>query len=214
MNVILPSAAWPNLHYFYYVLNADVVLIEQFDHYGKQSYRNRYEILSANGKLDLSIPVKKNVPKEFTKDIQISYSENWQAKHWRALTSAYKNSPYFEFFEDDIKIFYETQVEFLLNYNLQQLKTVFKLLKFKKEIALTNSFEKNMSNFEDLRETIHPKIDFRIDTRAKQTLEIPYYQTFQEKFPFSANLSILDLLFNQGLESLAYLKNIKPKLFL
>lgn len=206
MNVVFASAYWPNLHYFCYLLHADKVLIEQYDHYSKQSYRNRCEILSANGKLDLSIPVKKTSKKEFTKDIQISYTENWQAKHWRALTSAYKNSPYFEFFEDEIKIFYTTQFDFLLNYNYKQLQTVFKLLKLKKEVGLTNSFEKDRLEYTDLRETIHPKINFQNDSQVKQVLEKPYYQTFQEKFPFQANLSILDLLFNEGLGSLEYLK--------
>ena len=106
MNVLLVTSYWPNLHYFFYVLNASIIQIEQFDNYSKQSYRNRTQILSANGILNLSIPIKKNKSEKVVNAIEISYKEDWQKNHWRAITSAYKNSPYFDFFEDDLKVFY------------------------------------------------------------------------------------------------------------
>ncbi|MGZ4098932.1 MAG: WbqC family protein, partial [Bacteroidia bacterium] len=134
MDVLLSTAYWPNLHYFYYVLNADKVRIEKQEHYQKQSFRNRMQLLSANGILDLSIPVKKNNDNGLIPGIEISYKEPWQIKHWRAITSAYNNSPYFEYFEDDLKGFYEHEYQYLFDYNMQQLKTILRILKTKKEI--------------------------------------------------------------------------------
>ena len=206
MNVLLSTAYWPNLHYFYYVLNADVVSIEQFENYQKQSFRNRTQILTANGPLDLSIPVKKNGLKALVKDVEICYKENWHIKHWRAITSAYKNSPYFDYFEDEIKYFYENKFDLLLGYNLKQMQLVLKLLKVKKEILLTSSYEKEDAGAINLRESIHPKIALKDDTAAYETLSRPYYQTFSGKFDFSPNPGILDLLFNKGLDTLDYLQ--------
>lgn len=205
MNVLTSSAYWPNLHYFYYVLNSDKFVIENFENYHKQSFRNRTQILSANGRLDLSIPVKKLNTKELVKDVEISYTENWQTNHWRAITSAYKNSPYFEFFEEEIHYFYTAEFKYLIELNTEQLKLVLKLLKIKKEISFTSEFEKEPNNFIDLRNSIHPKINFAEDKLVVSKLTVPYYQTFENKFPFHPNLSILDLLFNKGLEAVAYL---------
>lgn len=206
MNSLLSTAYWPNLHYFYYLLNSDTVCMEQFENFQKQSYRNRTTILSANGPLDLSIPVSKKNIKELTKDIEISYQENWQIKHWRAIESAYRNSPYFEHFEAEVSDLYATKHFLLLDFNLKQLELIFKILRIKKSIALTTAYEHERAGFIDLREKIHPKIDFRLDTLALDRLEKPYYQTFEAKFDFVENLSILDLLFNTGLETLGYFR--------
>lgn len=202
--VLLSTAYWPNLHYFYYVINAAEVNIEQHDSYQKQSYRNRARILSANGVLDLNIPVKKG--NDGITGVEISYKEDWQRKHWRAITSAYKNSPYFDFFEKEIEIFYERQYPRLLEYNTLQFKTILKILRLKKEIGFTNAYEKTPQAL-DLRHHIHPKINFENDTEAAKLLLRPYYQTFQYKFGFVPNLSILDLLFNTGMDTVGYLRS-------
>lgn len=206
MNVLLSTAYWPNLHYFYYLLNADVVTIEQHENYQKQSFRNRTQILTANGALDLSIPVKKNGIKELVKDVEICYKENWHIKHWRAIISAYKNSPYFDYFEDEIKYFYENKFDLLLDYNVKQMQLVLKILKIKKEIGLTSDYIKEAPGTINLRESIHPKIALQNDPAVFEVLSQPYYQTFASKFGFSPNPGILDLLFNKGLETLDYLK--------
>ena len=203
-STLLTSAYWPNLHYFYYVLKSNPILIEQYDHYQKQSFRNRTSILSANGVLDLSIPVSKTSKKEYTKDIIISYKENWQIKHWRAITSAYKNSPYFEFFESDIKESYFKKYDLLMEYNTQQLLFVLRALRINKEILFTQAFEKEPLDKLDVREIIHPKNDFREDKIVEKLLMYPYYQTFSIKFGFAPNLSILDLVFNTGLNAVGY----------
>lgn len=204
MNVLLSTAYWPNLHYFYYVLNAETITIEAHEHYQKQSFRNRTQILTANGVLDLTIPVRKKAAKELMCEQEISYGEDWQTKHWRAITSAYKNSPYFEYFEDDLKPFYTRQYNLLLEYNVQQLKTIFKILKIKKELTLTTDYKFSVDEQIDLREIIHPKTKIFTDEKVGSLLRKPYYQTFESKFGFTPNLSVLDLLLNKGLETLDY----------
>lgn len=207
MTTLLTTAYWPNLHYFYHALRADAICIEQHEHYQKQSFRNRTHILSANGVLPLSIPIKKRALKEFTKDLAISYGENWQIRHWRAITSAYKNSPYFEYFEDEIAGFYTSRTGLLLDYNQQQLALLFKLLKQKKQISLTAEFGKDAAGLADLRHLGSAKTDFTTDAAAATALKKHYYQTFGSKLGFTPNLSMLDLLFNTGLESLSYLNS-------
>jgi len=209
MEVLLSTAYWPNLQYMFYVLNAEKVQLEQHEHYGKQSYRNRCGILSANGPLNLSIPIKKSQSKELVRDVEISYKENWKAKHWRAIQSAYNNSPYFEYFELDFKHFYKKEYSHLFDYNLEQLHFLLRLFRVEKKIELSPGFQKTIEQI-DLREKIDPKIDFRTDPQVSQVLSKEYYQTFDTKFEFVPNLSILDLLFNKGLESLDYL-HFKPK---
>jgi hypothetical protein len=200
MNSVLLSTAYlPNIDYFTQVLNYDIVLIEACENFQKQSYRNRCTILSANGRLDLSIPLQKNADKELISQKKISYAEKWQTRHWRAITSAYKNSPYFEFFEDEFRPFYHENFELLLDYNTQLLKTILKILRKKKEIQLTENYQTE-HHLQDLRDVIHPKHEPVVKTFK------PYRQLFNEKFPFEQNLSVIDLLFNHGLNSKDYLE--------
>ena len=208
MNVLLVTSYWPNLHYFFYVLNASIIHIEQFDNYSKQSYRNRTQILSANGILNLSIPIKKNKSEKVVNSIEISYKEDWQKNHWRAITSAYKNSPYFDFFEEDLKVFYSNKYNLLIDYNTDQLKFIVKVLKQKKNIQLTKQYESNPESVIDLRTIIHPKQSYLSDKLVANKLDQSYYQTFENKISFTPNLSILDLLFNKGLQTIDYLKSI------
>ena len=206
MNVLLSTAYWPNLHYFYYVFNNGNILIEKHEHYQKQSFKNRTQILTANGVLNLSIPVINGNSKQIITDVEISYKENWQKQHWRAIISAYKNSPYFEFFEDDIKQFYTSEFQYLFPYNFNQLQLILKLLKQTKEINFTSSYEENFNGI-DLRKVIHPKLSFNNDNVVSKTLNVPYYQIFENKFSFIPNLNILDILFNTGLNTVKLLKN-------
>ena len=208
MNVLLVTSYWPNLHYFFYVLNASIINIEQFDNYSKQSYRNRTQILSANGVLNLSIPIKKNKSEKVVNAIEISYKEDWQKNHWRAIISAYKNSPYFDFFEEDLKVFYSNKYNLLIDYNLDQLKFIIKVLKQKENIQLTKQYESNPESVIDLRTIIHPKQSYLSDKLVANKLDQSYYQTFENKISFTPNLSILDLLFNKGLHTIDYLKSI------
>lgn len=205
MPTYFSSAYWPNLYYFYHLLKADSILVEACEHYQKQSFRNRTQILSANGKLDLSVPVIYKQNKEPIKDIEISYRDNWQLKHWGAIISAYRNSPYFEYFEQDLKEFYFKRFELLLDYNTKQVQFIFKILKVNKEIHLTSDYERSPLNVLDLRESIHPKKKIVHLPEVNKVLSAKYYQTFSSKFDFVPNLSILDLVFNIGLGARDYL---------
>jgi hypothetical protein len=199
MNAVLLSTAYlPNLDYFSAVLQNDLILIEAHENFQKQSYRNRCTILSANGKLDLSIPLVRTADKELIKNKKISYAENWQVRHWRGITSAYKNCPYFEYFEDEFTPFYTQQFEMLIDFNTELLKTILKILREKKEIRFTDTYNSTSSDL-DLRELIHPK------KAPVKSAFASYNQCFSDKFPFVQNLSVIDLLFNQGLNTKNYL---------
>ncbi len=201
---VLSSVYWPNLHYFYYVANAEAIVIDVHEHYEKQSYRNRCRILSANGPLDLSIPVEHPGKACSLKDVKLS-NRSWKAQHFTALKSAYGKAPYFEFFADDIKSLYAVDHETLLAFNTAQLQFILKALRLKTQVRFSNAYVRTEQS-KDLRALIHPKKDFRLDLEIAEHLQKPYYQGFSERFGFCANLSILDLLFNKGLDSVTYLR--------
>lgn len=197
--VLLNTAYLPNISYFYFLLNSDAVFIEACEHIEKQSYRNRCEILSANGLLSLSIPLMRGDGNEIVKGTRISYAERWQARHWTAITSAYRNAPYFDYFEEELRYFYENRFEFLFDYNMQLMQLVLKILRLQKNIQITESYQEKF-NGNDLRHVIHPKLSAPPDAPQE-----PYYQVFAHKTGFVKNLSVIDLLFNKGLETTAYL---------
>lgn len=189
--VLLSTAYLPNFSWLNVFLKEPGVQIEKYENFVKQTYRNRCEILSANGKLTLSIPLIKESGKELISEKRISYAENWQIKHWRAITSAYKNSPYFEYFEQEIAPFYSQKTEFLLDFNSELLKIILHILRIKKEITFTRDFESE-GNFIDFRNCISEKNEFRSPV---------YPQVFDIKFPFTPDLSCIDMIFNTGLET-------------
>lgn len=203
MNTLLLNTAYfPPVPYISRLNRHSTVLIEQFEHYGKQSYRNRCEILSANGKLSLTVPVKKNGKIKFlTKEAEIDYSTPWQKLHFKGIESAYKNSPFYDYYEEDFRRYFEHREKYLLDLNLNILHTLADLLKLHTRIELTEDYiPEGIPTYTDLRNVIHPKNPGFVPADAK-----PYPQTFGEKFPFVAGLSILDLLFNMGPESKEYL---------
>jgi hypothetical protein len=192
--VLLSTAYLPNVHYLSQVINCDTIVIEKHENFVKQTYRNRCDIATASGKLSLSIPLIKQTDKELISDKKISYAEDWQKQHWRTIVSAYKNSPYFEFFEDEFKPFYENQFEFLLDYNTQLLQTILHILRVKKQIEFTQTFELNPPEVIDLRNLSDIE---KIDVEVKS-----YYQVFADKIGFTPNVSCLDALFNIGLNTI------------
>lgn len=196
MSVVLLSTAYlPSVSYLSQVINHDNIVLEKHENFVKQTYRNRCEIVTANGKLSLSIPLIKQADKELISGKKISYAEDWQKQHWRAITSAYKNSPYFEFFEDEFKTFYENKYEFLFDYNTQLLQTVLNILRIKKQIEFTSHFEIIPNNIIDLRHLSEISNSNVADIN-------PYYQVFADKLGFTPNVSCLDALFNIGLNTI------------
>ncbi len=193
-SVLLSTAYLPNLKYLSQLIDNDNIVLEYHEYYVKQTQRNRCDILSSTGALRLSIPLVQQADKEIISQKRISYAEKWQHQHWRTITTAYKNSPYFEFFEHEFKPFYETEYEFLFEYNLEIIKTVLNILRVKKEIKLTSQFELNPNNIIDFRKINYNEFDLNFTAK-------PYYQVFVDKLDFTPNLSCLDALFNVGLET-------------
>lgn len=207
MNTLLLNTAYfPPIEYMSGINAGMPVLIEQFENYGKQSYRNRCLVLSANGVLPLTVPVKKNGRIKFlTREAEIDYSTPWQKLHFRGIVSAYQNSPFYEYYEDDIRPYFEQKEKFLLDLNLKILQTLTRLLKLKCEIALTPDYiPEHTPGYSDFRNIIHPKVHTDVCKLPFFTSKT-YSQTFGEKFPFTPRLSILDLLFNIGPEAKSYL---------
>lgn len=184
----------------------DEVYMEGVENYVKQTYRNRCVIAAANGPLPLSVPiVKPDNLKCLTRDIRISDHGNWRHLHWNALVSAYNMSPFFEYYADDFAPFYERRYDFLIDFNEALRAKICELIDLQSQVHYTESYLPTVVN--DFREAIRPRHPAP-DTTFRS---VPYYQVFQEKFGFQPNLSIVDLLFNMGPESLLVLQQSTQK---
>ena len=193
--LIIPPYAG-NIQFYSLFAHSKEVLLEKNAHYVKQTYRNRCQILTANGVMNLTIPVEKvSGEKMLDKDVKISPTD-WQRVHWTAIESAYNNSPFFLYYEDDIRPMYEKKYDFLLDFNLELQEKLVSLLGLTTEFKLTENYIDSYEN--DLREVLSPK--YKGDYPNFNTES--YFQVFKEKYGFVENLSIYDLLFNMGNESI------------
>ena len=209
MQILLSSAYLPPVQYFAHLQSAEQVWIEQYDHYQKQTYRNRCVIAAPDGPLSLTVPIEKpNTQKAFMRDIRISDHGNWRHLHWNAIESAYNHTPFFEYYKDDFRPFYEKKFDFLVDYNEQLCQLVCQLIDIDTSFQRTESYVAEPFNtIIDLRDAIHPKKELMNDASFSA---VPYYQVFQERLGFLPNLSIIDLLFNMGPEAILVLqKSIK-----
>lgn len=191
--ILLPSFYLPPTSFFTQIKqNRDSVWIERYEHFPKQTYRNRCVIATANGALNLSIPIQKGL-KEHTKmkDVKISYDADWQRLHWMSLQTAYRSSPYFEYYEEIFAPFYHKKEVFLFDFNQKLLEETLQLLKMPVQFFYTEAYQSMPEALQDFRAQIHPK-------RPPLTKSRPYYQVFDDKFGFMPNLSIIDLLCSQG----------------
>jgi len=194
------------VQYFARIIREEYIVIEQFDHYSKQTYRNRCSIAGANGILDLTIPViNEHGRKTRMKDVKIDYSLPWQKNHLRSIQSAYATAPFYEFIIDDLVYFYENPIRFLIDINKGLLEKVFAILDKQINISFTESFLPLKEDGSDPRFFIHPKREFQI--YDPEFMPANYNQVFIHKHGFIPNLSILDLLFNEGLNSLNILES-------
>lgn len=178
------------------------IIIEQYDSYQKQTYRNRCVIATANGTQALTVPVEHTDDKILTKDLRISDHNQWRRVHWNALQSAYSESPFFEYYADDIRPFFERKYDFLVDFNETIRQKVCELIDIHPNVSYTTEFisditpqTSDIADFRDVINAKHPLPDADFTPRS-------YWQVFQHKHGFLPNLSILDLLFNMGPESI------------
>ncbi|QDO95760.1 WbqC family protein [Formosa sediminum] len=201
MTSILHPTYFPNIAHMAVMAQSDVVTFEMDDNFAKQTYRTRTYIYGANGKLLLNIPVvytQKNRQKY--RDVKISYAEDWQSVHWKSLLSAYKTSPFFEYYEDDLRPLFETKAEYILDFNMNCFEVISECLQLEKSIQETQEFKHDIVGASDLRHLVNPKSDLNFQNEK-------YTQVFDDKHGFINNLSVLDLLFNEGPNALDYLEN-------
>lgn len=186
--LFIPTYFAPISQYISIYQNESIVFETQ-DNYQKQTYRNRCYIYGANGRLTLNIPIIHN-GKQQTKDIRIDNSAKWQRLHFRSLASAYNSSPFFEFYEDDLRPLYEQKQAFLLDFNLKCHQFIIDVLQSKITYLKTETYEVN-PKIKDCR-------NFAIAKNEKDYNLNSYFQVFNDKHGFIPNLSILDLLFMEG----------------
>lgn len=203
---LLGSTYLGPVEYYAQLLAHDEALIEQYDNYRKQTYRNRCIIASADGQLALTIPTEKSESaKCLMKDVRISDHGNWRHQHWNAFVAAYKQSPFFDYYADDFHQFFEKHYEFLFDFNQELLEWTCQQIDMQPQIAFTSDFVTETEGMDDYRETISPK--HHTDHSEATFVAKPYYQVFDTKYSFLPNLSIADLLFNMGPESLLVLRD-------
>ena len=188
-------------------LSPSVVYIEACENYQKQSYRNRCRFYAADGVQALSFPIvhEGGTHKLPISEIKVDYSTPWLQQHERAIVSAYRTSAYFEYYQDELFAILESRPERLLDLNMSLLRFFIEKTGLAVDLRITEEFSKE-TPWDDLREKIHPKRPNAI--LADMGLEKPYFQVFSRKYGFKSDLSIMDLLFNEGPDSILYLKRL------
>jgi len=204
MKGLFSTAYFPPVSYMSAIIKCAGIAIEAEETYLKQSYRNRCIIQSANGLQNLIVPVKRpEGNRSKTKIIYPDYSTNWPVQHLRSLHAAYKASPYYDYYIPYFEQILLKKWDTLLALNQAVIQEVMRLLKISIPLSTTTTFEKKTDQFVDFRAFYNPKKPFTPE------LFYEYYQVFGEKFPFQPDLSVIDLLFNEGPQSLIYLQNLK-----
>jgi len=200
MEALLSTTYFGPIQWYQKLYRAEHVEIEQWESFQKQTYRNRCLIATTNGIQALTFPIERGTS-PLIKDIRISDHGNWRHLHWNALQSAYGESPFFPYYQDDIRPFFEQRWTFLLDFNEEIRQKMCELIDIQPKVSFTDGFKADGLWFNDYRTAINPK---HPEPDADFTPK-PYYQVYQQKHGFLPNLSILDLLFNMGPESIFYL---------
>jgi len=204
MTTVVCPAYLPNIHYCSWIIAQKQPYFVRDTHFQKQTYRNRAEIYGANGKLKLTLPIVHNKSKSHQKEeeVQIAKTTAWQKQHWKSICSAYRSSPYFEFYEADLISFYKEEVTHLMQFNLDLLNKIMELIEFSMSYKIV-----------EWKKDTHRRMDDLVN--AKKSVQInfePYRQVFEEKNGFIPNLSIIDLLFNLGPDTLNYIQKHSLKI--
>jgi hypothetical protein len=200
MNILIHPTYFPSISHYIAMVKAESVTFEMKDNFQKQTNRNRMYIYSPNGIQLLNVPVKHSKEKhQKFKDVRIENDFAWQKNHFKSLEAAYRTSPFFEYFEDDFRPLFEKKQEFILDLNLQIFELINSSLGINIEAQKTTEFFHDSLNYDDFRSLVNGKKDV---TQIEE-----YTQVFNDKHGFINNLSILDLLFNEGRYAVDYLKN-------
>lgn len=200
---LFSTAYFAPISYYGLWRRSEHVMVEASENYIKQTWRSRCVIGTANGPMTLSLPVEGKADKINIRDVRISDHGNWRHLHWNSIESAYNSSPFFEYYEDDLRPFFERKFDFLFDFNEEIRVKMCELLEISSVSEYTTTYFSELevpADWADLRNNIHPKKDVVHLFEAT-----PYYQVFDRKFGFQPNLSIMDLLFNMGPEAILYL---------
>lgn len=205
LGLVFPALYNGPINYYARLVREKEILLEQYDSYSKQSYRNRCMIMGPNGVISLSIPVITwSGSKTLLKDVRIDHGSNWHRIHWKSLVASYASSPFFEYLSDELSPYYRIKFDFLIDLNQHLLE--FTLRQFELEIPVKRSEEfTRIATVQDPRHFLHPKIDQAVADPGFKP--VAYHQVFSDRLGFRSNLSILDLMFNVGPGALAYLRN-------
>lgn len=199
--LVSPFVPFPNIFWWSLVQNCNAVTFDVAEHFEKMTYRNRYYITGANGLIKLSIPLKKGRnQRQSMHDVQIDYTERWQAQHWRTLFSVYGKSPFFEYYAPAIEILYNKSFERLIDFNMATVALVKKELQLSFEENITTQYKREYDEELDIRSSFRPGIE---NTPIDSGI---YYQLFEERNGFYPNLSILDMLFSEGPATISIMK--------
>lgn len=201
-NSIILSAQYLAPISYYHAINQATgdIILDKHEHFIKQTFRSRTRIATANGILDLVVPVQHGRKERVAMSgIKINYDHEWQRLHWLSIQTAYRSSAYFEFYEDEFKVFYTEKYDSLFEFNLAQMKLILKILKINKEIKFSESYVSEYEQAIDYRNLIHPKKASVYPNQKR------YYQIFEDRTGFLEDVSILDLIFNQGPQSRSFL---------
>jgi len=199
--LLISTAYLPPVEYFCFIRSAEEIIIEREENYHKQTYRNRCNILTASGKLTLTVPVYLgSLHKTPIKDIRIDYSKRWQQVHLRAIIAAYRSSPFFEFYFEELEKIILENHEFLLDLNTELTEVIMKITGIVIPVSFTSAFTPVGTDDFDLRYSVTPK-------KKPGIIFKPYTQVFNPYSRFESGLSIIDLIFNMGPDSSNYLQD-------
>lgn len=203
MKTLLSTTYCGPVQWYQKLYRSEEVFMERQETFQKQTYRNRCVIATTNGLQTLTVPVERS-SSNLIKDIRISNHGNWRHQHWFALMSAYNESPFFDYYQDDFRPFYERQYDFLYDFNMEICHKVCELIDIQPNIKETTFYRSvGVKEFRiiDFRSAINPKHPADVADFVPRR----YYQVYERKHGFQTNLSILDLLFNMGPESVFWL---------
>ena len=197
--LLIHPTYFPSISHFVAIAQADTICYEVDDNFQKQTNRNRMYLYSPNGVQILNIPIKHSEnPHQKTKDVKIEYDFDWRKQHFKSLEAAYRSSPFFEYFEDELRPIFDKKHTFLMDLNFESIELCFKFLRIEKETSKTLEYFREVSGVHDFRSLANGK---------KDTSKFEAYpQVFKNKHGFINNLSVLDLIFNEGKFALDYLK--------